>query len=76
MAQNWLHLVIFDDRANSVTKGLTEEIILGRPDQYCLIRNPPMLWYGFKGISDEPALMANYSDMPHDPDSAGQLYCQ
>ncbi|MCX5782688.1 MAG: dTDP-4-dehydrorhamnose 3,5-epimerase family protein [Elusimicrobia bacterium] len=59
-------LVIFDDRANSKTRGVVQKINTGE-DNYCLVRIPPMVWYGFKGISKTPALIANCSDIPHDP---------
>ncbi len=68
-----IRLAFFDDRADSPSKGQIEEIILGRPDRYYLICIPPMVWYGFKGISDMTALLANCSDMPHDPNESEQL---
>jgi len=68
-----IRLVVFDDRADSPSKGQIEEIILGRPDCYYLICIPPMIWYGFNGISNMPALLANCSDIPHDPNESEQL---
>jgi len=62
-----VRLAIFDDRINSTTKGLTQEIVLGEKD-YFLVKIPPLLWYGFKGISNETSLIANCTDIPHDPD--------
>lgn len=61
-----IRLVIFDDRDGSSTKGVILEMETGE-DNYCLVKIPPMLWYGFKGISDTPALIANCADIPHDP---------
>ncbi len=68
-----IRLVLFDDRMDSPSKGQVEEIILGRPDSYYLICIPPVIWYGFKGISEMPALLANCSDIPHDPNESEQL---
>jgi len=68
-----LRLVFFDERVDSPSKGRVEEIILGRPDRYYLVCIPPMLWYGFQGISKMPALLANCSDLPHDPNESEQL---
>ena len=68
-----IRLVLFDDRTDSQSKGEIEEIILGRTDRYYLACIPPMIWYGFKGISEMPALLANCSDIPHDPNEAEQL---
>jgi dTDP-4-dehydrorhamnose 3,5-epimerase len=62
-----IKLVIYDDREVSRSRGRIEAHILGRPDQYYLIRIPPLLWYGFQGVSPEPALLANCPDLPHDP---------
>jgi dTDP-4-dehydrorhamnose 3,5-epimerase len=68
-----IHLVIFDDRPDSSSKGEIEEIVIGRPDKYYLVYIPPMLWYGFKGVSESLALLANCSDLPHDPDESEKL---
>lgn len=68
-----INLVVFDDRTNSPSKGGIEEIVLGRPDQYYLVRIPPMLWYGFQGISETPALLVNCADITHDPNESEQL---
>ncbi len=62
-----IRLVIYDDRENSVTRGKIEILQLGRPDAYYRVCIPPNLWYGFTCISDAPALLANCSDLPHDP---------
>lgn len=67
-------IVIYDDRENSPSKGRTMEIETGE-DNYCLVKIPPMLWYGFKGISDAPALIANCSDIPHDPEEIKRIDC-
>ena len=62
-----IRLVIHDTRPDSPSLGVIETIILGRPDRYLLIKIPPGLWYGFQGVSEEPALLANMADRPHDP---------
>ncbi|MBF0405791.1 MAG: dTDP-4-dehydrorhamnose 3,5-epimerase [Candidatus Riflebacteria bacterium] len=40
---------------------------LGAPDKYHLLVIPPGIWYGFQCISDYQALIANCSDLPHNP---------
>ena len=60
-----IHLVIYDDRPNSVTSGVLFDCILGRPENYNLIRIPPFLWYGFQCLGEVPALIANCADRPH-----------
>jgi dTDP-4-dehydrorhamnose 3,5-epimerase len=61
-----IKLVLYDDRPGSSTRGEVMEIFTG-PDNYCLIRIPPDVWNGFKGIGTTPALVANCSTTAHDP---------
>ena len=61
-----IRLVIFDDRDGSSTKGEVDTFEIGG-DNYSLLRIPPLLWYGFSGLSETPALIANCADMAHDP---------
>lgn len=62
-----IRLVIYDNRGSSRTQGNLQVLELGRPDAYLRLRIPPGLWYGFACISATPALLANCSDLPHDP---------
>jgi dTDP-4-dehydrorhamnose 3,5-epimerase len=61
-----IRLVIFDDRPLSSTKGDVQEILSGEND-YKLVRIPPLVWYGFRCESRQPAMIANCSDTPHEP---------
>lgn len=61
-----IRLVLWDDRSDSPTRGVTQVLDLGEED-YALVKIPPRLWYGFQGTSVQPALIANCTDMPHDP---------
>jgi len=67
-----IRLVIYDDRENSKTKGGLEVLEIGR-DNYQLVKIPPALWYGFKCISKQPALVANCADLPHDPSESRSI---
>ncbi|MGB0681387.1 MAG: dTDP-4-dehydrorhamnose 3,5-epimerase family protein [Magnetovibrionaceae bacterium] len=62
-----IKFVLFDDRADSPTKGEIQEIFLG-PDSYKLVTVPPLVWNGFKGYGTDMALVANCASIPHDPD--------
>lgn len=62
-----IKLVLYDDRKNSKTKGELMEICLGE-DNYSLVKIPPLIWNGFKGIGTKKAIVANCSNIPHDPD--------
>ena len=66
-------LVIYDDRTASSTYKKVVKYELGRPEHYQLIQIPPMLWYGFKGIGKQTSLIANCTDMPHDPEEKESL---
>lgn len=61
-----LRLVIIDQRENSKTKGNVLKLTLNR-DNYSLVKIPPMLWYSFQASEDGEAMIANLTDLPHDP---------
>jgi|TARA_B100001063_G_C16553116_1_gene447077 dTDP-4-dehydrorhamnose 3,5-epimerase len=60
-----IKLVLYDDRKNSKTNGILEEINLS-DDKHLLVSIPPMIWNGFCSNNSEPAILANCSDIPHD----------
>ena len=62
-----IKLVLYDERENSKTRGNLMEIFLGE-DNYLLIKIPPKIWNGFKGIGEKKAIIANCASIPHDPD--------
>ena len=67
-----IKVVIFDDRPGSKTSGEVQEVFIGQ-DNYCLLRIPPLVWSGFKGISPHPSIIANLTDIPHDPSEVERL---
>lgn len=62
-----IKLVLFDNRENSQTKGETQEIFIGDKN-YSLVKIPPGIVNGFKGIGTEEAIVANCSTHPHSKD--------
>jgi dTDP-4-dehydrorhamnose 3,5-epimerase len=62
-----IKLVLFDPREKSSTKGEIQEIFIGE-DNYLFVQIPPGIYNGFKGIGVTPAIVANCSDIPHDPE--------
>jgi dTDP-4-dehydrorhamnose 3,5-epimerase len=66
-----IKLALYDDRDGSDTRGNLVERFLG-PDDYSLVIIPPMVWAGFKGLTDV-ALVANCATHPHDPARAAEL---
>jgi len=67
-----IKLVLYDDRAGSMTRGEIVEIFLG-PDQYSLVVIPPQVWNGYKGMSDPFAIIANCCTHAHDPARSTRL---
>jgi dTDP-4-dehydrorhamnose 3,5-epimerase len=70
---NRIRLVIYDSRSKSKTHGKIKEYEIGRPDNYNLIRIPPMLWYGFQSLDGQTSLVANCANYPHNPDEIESL---
>ena len=62
-----IKLVLFDDRENSPSKGKLEEIFLSDED-YFTVTIPPLIWNGFKAIENHSSIIANCTDIAHDPD--------
>ena len=67
-----IKLVLHDDREGSQTRGHTMEVFLG-PDDYSLVVIPPLVWNGFKGLSDPHAIVANCCTHTHDPTRSERL---
>ena len=57
-------LVLFDDRKNSQSKNVYQEIILSTSN-YSLVTIPPNIWNGFKGLDQGESIIANCLTMPH-----------
>ena len=58
-------LVLFDNRKESSTKGVYQELILSSED-YFLVTIPPNIWNGFKGLDKTESIIANCLTLPHD----------
>lgn len=67
-----IKLALYDERAQSPTRGEVMELFPGEGN-YVLIRIPPGVWNGFKGIGTTPAIVANCSTHPYDPQEIERL---
>ncbi len=67
-----IKLVLYDDRSESPTRGEVNEIYIGT-ENYNLVKIPPLIWNGFKGIGSNTAILANCSSEPHDPTEIDRL---
>jgi len=70
--EGMIKLVLYDDRKESATRGNLMEVFIGE-DSYFLVSIPPNIWNGFKGIGNKPAIVANCSTLPHDPNEIKRL---
>ena len=67
-----IKLVLYDARKESSTKGELQELYIGE-DNYALVKILPGIYNGFKGIGVKPAIVANCSDIPHDPEEIQRI---
>jgi dTDP-4-dehydrorhamnose 3,5-epimerase len=67
-----IKLVCYDDREGSRTRGNLVELFVGELN-YVLVTIPPLVWNGFKGVADGPALVANCSTVPHRPNEIERM---
>lgn len=68
-----IKFVLFDGREKSATRGMVQECVLGRPDSYSLLSLPPLIWYSFGCVGSESGLIANFTDLIHDPAESERL---
>ena len=58
--------VMYDDRVDSVSKGLFYEVNLSLHN-YQRLTLPPHIWMGFKGIGNGQNIVLNVASIQHDP---------
>jgi dTDP-4-dehydrorhamnose 3,5-epimerase len=61
-----IELVLYDDRDGSPTRQQLMQISMGET-HYVLVKIPPGIWNGFKGLGGTPSIVANCATEPHDP---------
>lgn len=62
-----IKLVLFDGRDTSPTRNELMELFIG-DGNYVLVKVPPKVWNGFKGVGTSQAIVANCATIPHRPD--------
>lgn len=67
-----IRFVLYDDRKESTSSGMIQELDLSR-DNYFRLTVPPMLWMGFMGVGQGLNLLLNVADILHDPDEVARL---
>jgi len=61
-----IRFVIFDDRNGE--KNFQEVVLSTR--HYCRLTVPPMVWMGFQGMGEQPGMLMNIANIPHDPNES------
>jgi len=63
-----IQLALYDERPDSKSYGLYQTFILSDDkDENKLITIPPKVWNAFKGLSEQPSIVANCATTSHDP---------
>ncbi len=60
-----MKLVLYDDREASPTRGVVNEFFVGDHNPL-LVQIPPLVFHGFKCISEREALVVNVPSQPYD----------
>jgi dTDP-4-dehydrorhamnose 3,5-epimerase len=64
-----IYFVIYDDRKNSLSNGVYQEVVLSR-NNYYRMTVPPMVWMGFQGVGKNTNMLLNIADIEHTYDEA------
>jgi dTDP-4-dehydrorhamnose 3,5-epimerase len=67
-----IKLVIYDNREKSTTYDQIMEISVGE-NNFALVKIPPMVWYGFKGESNDYSLIVNCTTIPFDENEVERI---
>ncbi len=60
-----IKLALFDERPESPTRGVVNELFLGEHAAQ-LVQIPPHVWHGFKNVGEVEALIVNVVTRPYD----------
>ena len=61
-----IEMVLYDNRSHSSTYGMLNQFNMSDSDYY-LLTIPSNIWYGFKSLNDEAAMVVNCATLPHSP---------
>ena len=60
-----LEIVLFDSRKGSKTFEKFNIFNLGIKNKHTKVQIPPLIWYGFKGLSKPKTTIINFTNKPH-----------
>jgi len=70
-----IRFVLYDDRKESKTYGIVQEVILSK-ENYQRLTIPAGIWMAFQGLSDDVNMLLNIASIVHDPEEAENLPVQ
>ena len=65
-----IRFIIYDDRPDSPSYGLFEDIVLSPETNYQRLLIAPGLWMAFMGVAEETSLLLDIIPSPHNPSEA------
>jgi dTDP-4-dehydrorhamnose 3,5-epimerase len=65
--------VLFDQRPDSPSFRDLNEFILDDDQNFYLLTIPNNIWYGFKSLSNPKSIIANVTNLKHDPEEIQRL---
>lgn len=65
-----IKFIVYDDRNESPTFGLFQEIVLSPEYNYQRLTLAPGLWMAFQGIDEKTSMLMDIIPEPHDPSEA------
>lgn len=60
-----IRFVLYDDRDRKNCK--YHEVVISKSN-YCRLTIPPMIWFGFQGLSSSESILLNISNIKHNPE--------
>ena len=67
VSEGVIRFVMFDDRHESQTQGMFQEVVLSK-EFYYRLTVPALLWMGFQGVSENTSMLLNIADLEHLPE--------
>ena len=49
----------------AIIQKIVKLVLYDGRENYCLIKRPPKIWNGSRGMGNKPAIVANFAKLPH-----------
>lgn len=64
-----VYFVLYDDRKESLSNGMYQEVSLSK-NNYCRLTVPPYVWLGFQGKGEGTNMLLNIANIEHVPEES------